>query len=155
MGLWNRRTQQARAGYLTFAKRGLPDVFDSIVDPASELGQELAARWRADEEECAHILPQALKAGYHPQQLYDAVIREFGVEGTPLAIKARSRLWEAHLHLGDSGVAAIPSDGIHRRRLAHATLAYALGTVATTTVLGLEVVAGMVALALVAELAPR
>jgi hypothetical protein len=83
------------------------------------------------------------------------VIREFGVEATPLAIKARSRLREADLHLGDSGVTAIPRDGIQRRRFAHDTLAYALGTVATTTVLGLEVVAGMVALALVAELVPR
>ena len=78
-----------------FEERPLPALFDLLVDRTSELGQSLAARWRAEEEECAHILPQAVAAGHSPQELYDIVIARLGPEATPLAIKARRRLWEA------------------------------------------------------------
>ena len=85
-----------------FEERPLPPLFDLLVDRTSELGQSLAARWRAEEEECAHILPQALAAGYTPQELYDTVIERLGPEATPLAIKARRRLWEAQTSVTES-----------------------------------------------------
>jgi hypothetical protein len=140
MGFWRRENQGQRsaAGGRSEADliaemndpnsrmgRALEGMFEEMFNPESDLAQSIADLHRENEEECAHIVPQALENGYSPQELYDAVIAEFGRDGSPLAMMARGKLWEEQIRAADGDafearcaeVEALAQTMVHRDQL--------------------------------------